>query len=264
VQGNQNVMMSGSATTVSGTQMSKGPSDVVVTSTNPEASGGASTLALGFDGRRSLTALGISAPQSSVSFDQSAGDNFSCRGTSCTLSKATASAVTPDPFLAGWNYQTFGVWAVQSTPSSFVLGGVSAGNATPGNAVPTTGTATFFGQASGYFIDMAGIRFTSNAAMIANVDFQNRAIGFTTLDTTLVNSNTRASSSKEELDLSGSLSWAAGVNNFSGRVRTRDNNLDGNASGRFYGPAAQEIGGTYELVGGSVSRMVGGFGGVKR
>ena len=100
--------------------------------------------------------------------------------------------------------------------------------------------------------------------MIANVDFQNRAIGFTTIDTTLVNSTTGAASSKQELDLSGSLSWAAGVNNFSGQVQTRDANLNGSASGRFYGPTAQEIGGTYQLGGAGVSRMVGGFGGKQR
>jgi hypothetical protein len=84
------------------------------------------------------------------------------------------------------------------------------------------------------------------------------------VDTTLLNSTPGPGSRKQELDLSGSLSWAAGVNNFSGQVQTRDGNLNGSASGKFYGPTAQEIGGTYQLGGGGVSRMVGGFGGIKR
>jgi len=252
--------MSGSATTISGTQTSNGP----VTSVSPAANG-ASNLTLGFDSQRQLTALTIAAPESNLSFDRSAGHSISCGGGgTCSASSPTASAVIGDALGSGWNYQTYGVWAVQSGPTSFVLGGMSAGNATPGNAVPTTGAATFFGNSSGYFIDSAGTRSATSAAMIANVDFQNRAIGFTTLDTTLVNSTTGAASSKKELDLSGSLSWAAGVNNFSGQVQTRDANLNGSASGKFYGPTAQEIGGTYQLGGAGVSRMVGGFGGIKR
>jgi hypothetical protein len=226
---------------------------------------GASNLTLGFDSQRKLTALAISAPEGNVSFDQSAGHSISCSGGGiCSASSPTASAIIGDALGSGWNYQTYGAWAVQSGPTSFVLGGVSAGNATPGNAVPTTGTGTFFGNASGYFIDAAGMRSTTSAAMIANVDFQNRAIGFTTVDTTLLNSTPGPGSRKQELDLSGSLSWAAGVNNFSGQVQTRDGNLNGSASGKFYGPTAQEIGGTYQLGGGGVSRMVGGFGGIKR
>src|SRR5215813_3421032 len=260
VQPNQNVIMSGSATTISGTRTANGP----VTSVSPETNG-ASTLTLGFDSQRQLTALAISAPEGNVSFDRSAGHSISCSGGGiCQASSSTASAITGDALGSGWNYQTYGVWAVQSGPNNFVLGGVSAGNATPGNAVPTTGTARFFGNASGYFIDTAGIRSTTSAAMIANVDFQNRAIGFTTIDTTLLNPNQGPGTSRQELDLSGSLSWAAGVNNFSGQVQTRDRTLNGSASGKFYGPTAEEIGGTYQLGGAGVSRLVGGFGGIKR
>jgi hypothetical protein len=245
---------------MSGTQTGNGP----VTSVSPETNG-ASNLTLAFDSQRTLTALAISAPEGNVSFDRSAGHSTSCGGGGvCKASSPTASAVIGDALGSGWNYQTYGVWAVQSGPNNFVLGGVSAGNATPGNAVPTTGTGTFFGNASGYFIDAAGIRSATSAAMIANVDFQNRAIGFTTIDTTLVNSTTGAASSRQELDLTGSLSWASGINNFSGQVQTRDSTLNGSASGKFYGPTAQEIGGTYQLGGAGVSRMVGGFGGIKR
>jgi hypothetical protein len=97
--------------------------------------------------------------------------------------------------------------------------------------------------------------------MIANVDFQNRSIGFSTLDTTLVNSKTGIATRNEGLDLSGGLSWNAGSNGFTGQLQSRNANVSGPASGLFYGPKAEEIGGTYNLVGGPVSRMVGGFGG---
>ena len=249
--------MSGTGTTISG-KMSNG----VVTSINVESIGGPVTLTPGLDGQRSLTALTIKSIESNVSFDRALGHNISCGGGPiCAATSPTASAAIGDAQANGWNYQTYGVWAVASNPTSFLVGAASAGNATPGNAVPTTGTATFTGNASGYFIDTTGTRFTTGAAMIANVDFQNRAIGFTTIDTTAVNSNTGAASMKGELDLSGTLTYAAGVNNFSGPVGTANHNMAGNASGRFYGPTAQEIGGTYLLQNGATSRMVGGFGG---
>jgi transferrin binding protein len=261
VQANQRAIMSGSATTINGTQTRTG-NDVVVTETGPLVADGPATLALGFDKQRALTSVDITAPQGSVSFDRAAGHSISCPGGGhCDASSATASAVTGNAFQNGWNYQTFGAWATQTGPTSFVLGGVSAGNATPGNAVPTTGVFTFTGIAGGYFIDQAGIRFTTGASMIANVDFQNRSIGFSTLDTTLVNSKTGIATRNEGLDLSGGLSWNAGSNGFTGQLQSRNANVSGQASGLFYGPKAEEIGGTYNLVGGTVSRMVGGFGG---
>ncbi|HXJ48981.1 MAG TPA: hypothetical protein VNF91_07430, partial [Candidatus Acidoferrum sp.] len=128
VQPNQNVIMGGSATTIRGTQTSNGP----VTSVSPETNG-ASNLSLGFDSQRQLTSLAINAPDSNVSFDRSAGHSISCSGGGvCKASSPTASAVIGDALGSGWNYQTYGVWAVQSGPTSFALGGVSAGNATPG------------------------------------------------------------------------------------------------------------------------------------
>ena len=60
VQPNQNVIMGGSAITMSGTQTSNGP----VTSVGPEANG-ASNLTLGFNSQRNLTALAIRASASS-------------------------------------------------------------------------------------------------------------------------------------------------------------------------------------------------------
>jgi hypothetical protein len=262
VQANQRAIMSGSATTINGTQTKTG-NEVVVTETGPFVTDGPATLALGFDKQRALTTVGINAPQGSVSFDRAAaGNSISCpSGGHCNASSATASAVIGNALQNGWNYQTFGAWATQTSPTTFVLGGVSAGNATPGNAVPTTGLFTFTGIAGGYFIDQAGTRFTTSASMIANVDFQNRNIGFGTLDTTLVNSKTGIATRNEGLDLSGGFSWNAGTNSLTGQLQSRNENVSGPANGRFYGPKAEEIGGTYNLVGGTVSRMVGGFGG---
>ena len=257
---NTNVNMAGTGTSVSGTHMSNGP----VTSIDLEVISGPANLALGFDAQRTLSTLTLNSPESGkVVFDRAAGHSISCPGNAfCTASNhATASAVVGHAFENGWNYQTFGAWATQTGPTTLVLSAMSAGNLTPGSAVPTTGLVTFRGVAAGYFIDQAGTQFSTQAGLSAQVDFQNRAIGFQTFGTEMAKLNTNRFSQNQTLNLSGTLSWAPGQNAFGGPLKSGNPDLKGQALGQFYGPKAEEIGGTYNLVGGGVSRMVGGFGG---
>jgi hypothetical protein len=93
----------------------------------------------------------------------------------------------------------------------------------------------------------------------ANVDFQTRNIGFSTSNTSTLNLNSGARNSNDtSLNLSGTLSYAPGANSFGGTL-TAGNGISGPASGRFYGPAAQEMGGVYSLQG-QAGSMLGGFG----
>jgi hypothetical protein len=65
--------------------------------------------------------------------------------------------------------------------------------------------------------------------------------------------------------MSGNLSYPAGSNNITGAVSTASG-MNGTATGRFYGPAGQEIGGTLAVqsgVGAAASTLVGAFGGKK-
>ena len=68
------------------------------------------------------------------------------------------------------------------------------------------------------------------------------------------------------LNLNGTLAYAQGSNQFTGNVTAPGVALHGSATGRFYGPAAQELGGTYRLTpddpfGNPRATMMGGFGG---
>jgi hypothetical protein len=96
--------------------------------------------------------------------------------------------------------------------------------------------------------------------MSAVTDFQNRNIQFSTTGTLLTNTSTFVRTENPTLDLRGNWSYAAGTSQFSGGVNTVNGDLTGNASGRFFGPSAQEIGGVYGLSGGGAS-LLGGFGG---
>jgi hypothetical protein len=258
---NQTVVMDGIAVTASATQTTDSPTTITSVDLNPA---GDATVRLSYDGSRALKGMSVSTlqPNSSVSFDRdSPGHSISCSGGTCLAQSPTASVVAADAVALGWNYQAYGVWGTDLSASSSVLGAVSAGRATPGSAVPTSGIAVFNGLASGFYFDSNGTAFATAAGMRADVNFSGRSIGFSTSNTTLVNTNSGVQSTDPNLNLTGTFSYAQGVNAFSGRVNTANSQLTGQGSGRFYGPTAEEIGGVYSLSGAGVSRMIGGFGG---
>lgn len=258
----QTVVMEGIAVTAGGSQAIDANDDVSITSANLNSPGTA-TARLGYDGSRALRALALSTPQSSVSFDRdTAGHSIRCSGSICFAANPTADATAIDAFAARWNYQSFGVWSDEPSPTAWLAGAASVGAATAANALPLSGNALFAGVAAGWYFNESGTPFFTVAGMRASVDFGARTIGFSTAETTLFNTNTGASSTDPNLNLAGTLSYAQGVNSFSGSVSAAPvTGLTGQASGRFYGPAAEEIGGVYSLQGPGVSRMLGGFGG---
>jgi hypothetical protein len=95
--------------------------------------------------------------------------------------------------------------------------------------------------------------------MTASVNFATRQIGFATTSTAKTNLSTGVTSSATSQNLSGTLSYSAGSNNISGNL-TSTGGMSGTAVGQFFGPSANEIGGTYKVNSGS-SYMIGGFGG---
>jgi hypothetical protein len=59
--------------------------------------------------------------------------------------------------------------------------------------------------------------------------------------------------------MTATMTYGAGSNSISGTFRL-GNFMSGTGSGWFYGPAAQELGGTF-FISGSAGKMIGGFGG---
>ena len=96
--------------------------------------------------------------------------------------------------------------------------------------------------------------------MFATVSFDNRTVAFNTTGTQLVGAPSSTPTNASSLNLAGTLSVATGANNLSGTV-TSVSGMTGNANGKFYGPAANEIGGTYAVSGSNLGTFVGGFGG---
>lgn len=259
---NQVTVMPGVSQTASGTSDTSG---TILSGTVGPVDSANSTLKLTYDTTMSLSAISVATPTSTVSFSKAAGDTIACTSGVCAASNAsgTASGVVIDATASaiGWNYQTFGVWDKLPTSTTWQAGAISAGAPTPASAVPTTGSATFTGLASGFYIDPAGTLYGTAASMQAIADFTNRSIGFSTSNTQ-VSTTGGTVTPNSGLNLSGSLSYTAGTNLFSGTVTTANSALSGTATGQFYGPNTEEIGGIYSLQAPTgVSGMLGGFGG---
>jgi hypothetical protein len=261
VQPGQTVTIQGMSTVVTGT-LSAG----TVTSTTPPAMDTAASRAmLSYDSTRTLTAVSAITPAGSITFNKAFGDTFNCTGGVCALTNVagTASMIIIDPISlpAAWNYQTFGVWE-RGTVASFDAGVFSVGNPTPGSAVPTTGTGNFVGLANGFFVDgTTHNAFFTTASMTASANFATQMITFSTTNTQTVSLSNPSGIglANSGLNLTGTFSYPAGTNLFSGTVSST-NGMNGSATGRFYGPAAQEIGGMYNL-NGAAGSMIGSFGG---
>lgn len=178
---------------------------------------------------------------------------------------------------AGYSYQTFGYWATTDNTTGIVSEFFfSTGAPTVGGTIPTSGTASYVGHATGSYLD-ANTRepSTVSATMNATANFASASVAFSTTGTTTLSGNAPAGTvptANPGLNLSGTLNYAAGSNTFTGTVATV-NGMSGNATGRFYGPgiatatatkvagAPPEIGGTFAVMNTTGGAMQGAFGG---
>jgi hypothetical protein len=166
----------------------------------------------------------------------------------------------------GWDYQTFGYWVDAPTLTTREIGAMTVGAPTPAAALPASGTAVYDGVSAGVYVDPAGQIFEHVATLSATADFGvARSLTLSTSGTTLLSAGGRATS-VPDLNLNGTLSWAAGSSQFAGALSTSAQDLTGTATGRFYGPAAEEIGGIFTLAPGGASSETfsGAFGGIAR
>lgn len=178
------------------------------------------------------------------------------------------AAISPDgstislaanPYRNGWEYQSFGIWSTGGGTGSGTYGAISIGAQTAGAAIPTSGSATFFGIAGGRYIDSAGRYYFTGANMSASTNFATRSINFSTTGTQ-VTPDLINTTINNGLNMSGTLSYSAGTNQIAGNVSTTSG-LSGTVNARFYGPSAQEIGGTFSVSGGGLEGYAGAFGG---
>jgi len=169
--------------------------------------------------------------------------------------------VMHDPAAAGWTYQTF---AHYIDPKSDVIHGYqSLGDETKFTALPANGTATYNGLTTAYVVKNNNQSRQLTADVKAIVDFGLKGVRFETANSqfhSLDANGRRVTKADEKYDMQGTAKWENG-NLFLGKVEAASAGLKGNLSGKFFGPSAAEIGGTYGLKKEDGSEhMIGGYG----
>lgn len=158
------------------------------------------------------------------------------------------------------SYQSYGYWNYDDlNPVNRVaaIGSFSVGSATTPSAIPTTGTATFSGHLLAGYLAGGSLTPVEVAAPVSvNVNFSGRTAAFTSPDwrsATTIYAGTA---------LSGTLTYQAQQNALTGTLASANGLMSGPATGQFYGPAAQELGGVFTLspANGGVDRAFGAFG----
>ena len=171
------------------------------------------------------------------------------------------------PAAAGWSYQTFGTFfggangGYLKNRRDVLLGYQSIGRPTKASEMPTRDGADYTGITHAYY----------NSAQVTahnkiHADFGARTLSYETTDTSVLHTFGafgHVIEDRPDLNLNGAASWAEGTADFNGTMKAA-NGLSGEMKGRFYGPAAEEIGGVYGLSGqdskGEAVHYVGGFG----
>jgi hypothetical protein len=215
-----------------------------------------------------------SALGTTVSFDRAQGDTIANIPTGPLANKAYAEiksngndlAIISPASMNGWSYQSYGVWITNINGSSGTVGGGSVGSLTTGVAIPTTGTANFSGTSAGVYSNSIGDAYLTGSSMSASVNFATRSLGFATTGTQILLSNGTWQSTSG-LNTTGTLSYASGTNLVTGsNLATAGGGgvavmTGGTVTGKFYGPAANELGGTFAVrAGAGVESYTGAFG----
>jgi hypothetical protein len=169
--------------------------------------------------------------------------------------------VIANPYALGWNYQSFGAWNDHATGfANGIMGATSYGAATPAQSVPASGAATFSGKLGGLYVSPEGLGSMAVAELTVGANFSARSLSIASSGTTL-SRDLRATIAAPQLDLSGTLRYAPGSNAFSGTLANAGGTLSGTSNGRFYGPAAEELGGVFALESAiTVETFVGAYG----
>ena len=160
-----------------------------------------------------------------------------------------------------YNYQAFGLWLgldeLGGSTWEGYIGAMSLGTPTASISIPSTGVSTFRGYTMGLHTTTPTMGLTAGEFLL-NANFATGNHSFMTTNTGDTSGGWFGPNSN--LNLSGTLTYSPTTNSFTGGV-TSAGGMAGSASGRFYGPNAEEVGGLFVLSDGSTETYTGSFGG---
>jgi hypothetical protein len=238
-----------------------------ITSRTLAASSEGATYTATYDTSGNVTAVSLTpAGGSTTSWSRAAGDTFGVLIINNSIdavisADGSAYALAANPFDYGWDYQSFGAWTTGAGTGSGTFGAMSVGSFTPGASIPTSGTATYTGFSGGRYINSSGQYYFTSSTMSAATNFSTRSVTFTTSSTQMTPDLLTNVTNNNNLNLSGTLTYSAASNQITGNVATAGG-LIGTVNSRFFGPAAEEFGGTFAVdSGGGLEGYSGAFGG---
>lgn len=217
-----------------------------------------------FDSGNNISSITLNQSATNfVTYAVSAGDTIvkdtSGANFTFTNQKSTSIGILGNPYYWGYEYQTYGAWGTWGNAGT---GGnaVSIGALTPSSGIPSSGSAVFSGGSNGYLIS-GGYSYITSANMTANVNFATQSVSFATTGTTAIGRVGGSVTDASGSNLAGTMSYTSGKNLITGTV-TSTSGMSGSIIANFYGPNANEIGGTYGLTNATTGNsLVGGFGG---
>ena len=245
------------------THFSNGNSSVVYTNGTISQTNSDVNANILFDSGYNISSITLNqSATNAITFSAASGDAIAKDATGAnfifTNQKSTSIGILGNPYYYGYQYQTYGAWGAWGNVG-MSGNAISIGTLTPTSGIPTSGSAVFTGGANGYLI--SAYSYVTSAAMTANVDFAARTVAFSTSNSTLTGKSGGTTSAANWLNLTGSMSYASGKNQMTGTVSSASG-MSGSIIANFYGPSANEIGGTYGLSQPTTGNsLVGGFGG---
>ena len=171
---------------------------------------------------------------------------------------------------SGLQYATYGIWDESNfdpadAAARFVRAGAMAfGFPTPLGNMPATGGATYLGRMDGRYSDAVAPNLVVSGDARLDADFAGASIAGRFSNVTVDGSAFRDIAITGQI-VSNSNFGTASVGAFTGNLATAPAlagqagpDMTGSVDGNFFGPAAQEVGGIFELRGGDAV-MVGGI-----
>lgn len=230
-----------------------------------------SSASITYDPDGLITKISVTTPSGTVTWDDALADEHigptAWAGVIGAVDDAGSKVILlMDPVhpANGWDYQTFGAWETGRGTGAGAVGAISIGAPTAGSAIPTIGGAEFTGRTVGAYVNADGNDFLTLSSLTVNVSFADRQLELVSADTITIDPLTSVPAPQPGLDLSGTLSYSAGVNSFTGNLTTVGSDsvssMTGTSRGRFYGPNAEELGGVFAVKGDGVESYGGSYG----
>ena len=164
-----------------------------------------------------------------------------------------AAAIVGDTNVLGYEYQSFGVWQTGLNGTSGRAAAGSFGAETAGNQMPDAGTAIYAGESIGQVVTNGTDNLTTSYITV-DTDFS--TVDVSSRYTAQIDPVTGAyEGDRSDLDFhaTGNIDGSS----FEADITTAG--MDGDVDGQFYGPGAQEVGGTFSAVTND-SSYLGSFG----